>query len=57
MLGLVWGIIYFEPPKAIKFVSASYRVGDSEFDLLWGGRSGEGSMMLQDPKLPNEPED
>ena len=40
-----------------KFVSASYRVGDSEFDHLWGGRSGEGSMMLQDPKLPNDPED
>ena len=32
-------------------------IGDSEFDHLWGGRSGEGSMMLQDPKLPNDPED
>ena len=40
-----------------KFVSASYRVGDSEFDHLWGGRSGEKSMMLRDPKLPNDPED
>ena len=54
MLGLVWGIIYFEPSK---FVSASYGVSDSEFDHLWGGRSGEGSMMLQDPKLPNDPGD
>ena len=39
------------------FVRASYRVGDSEFDHLWGGRSGEGSMILQDQKLPNDPED
>ena len=39
------------------FVRASYREGDSEFDHLWGGRSGEGSMMLQDPKLPNDTED
>ena len=31
------------------FIRASYRVGDSEF--------GEGSMMLQDPKLPTDPED
>ena len=39
------------------FVRAPYRVGDPEFDYLWSGRSGEGSMMLQDPKLPNDPED
>ena len=36
---------------------ALYTVGDSEIDHLWGGRSGEGSMMLKDPKLPNDPED
>ena len=39
------------------FVSASKRLGDSEFDHFWGGRSGEGSIMLQDQKLPNDPED
>ena len=32
-------------------------VGDSEFDNLWEGRSGEVSMMLKDPKLPNDTED
>ena len=36
---------------------ALYTVGDSEIDHLWGGRSEEGSMMLKDPKLPNDPED
>ena len=46
MHSLVWAIIYFEPSKAIKFVSESYKVGDSEFDHLWGGCSGERSMML-----------
>ena len=39
------------------FVRASDRGGDSEFDHLWGGHSGEGSMMLQDPKLTNDSED
>ena len=39
------------------FVSVSYRVGESEFDHLWWGRSSEESMKLQDPKLPNDPED
>ena len=39
------------------FVRASYRVGDLEFDNLWGGLSGEGSMMLRDQNFPNDPED
>ena len=53
---MVWGIL-FRAVQSHKFVRASYRVGYSEFDYLWGGRSGEGSMMLQDPKLPNDLED
>ena len=47
----------FQAVQSHMFVWASNRVGDSELDHLWGGHSGEGSMMLQDPKLPNDPED
>ena len=42
---------------AIIFYLALYTAGDSEIDHLWRGRSGERSMMLKDPKLPNDPED
>ena len=49
--------LFISSRRSHKFVSAFYSVGDSEFDHLWGGRSGEGSMMLQDTKLFNDPED
>ena len=56
MLGLVWEILFWAV-QSHKFARASYKVGDSEFDHLWGGRSGEGSMMLQDLKVLNDLED